>query len=138
MNLDFFTKHEKGISIAANVFAVLTAVVGALTFVLNISPWAIAVISVTSLLIALIALAALKKRFTHLEEQALSIASDYAKFSISMYQESLQDRNPTFAETGYLLATMKDIRQQIGHDTSDLERLLEELMLLESQASGRK
>lgn len=77
-------------------------------------------------------------RFARLEDQALSIASNYAKFSMSMYQESLQDRKPTFTETGYLLATLKDIRQQIGHDTADLEQLLEELKLLESQASVRK
>lgn len=138
MNLDFFVKHEKSISIAANVSAVLTALAGALVFVLNISPWAIAAISFIGLLIALIALAALKKLFTQMEEQALSIASDYAKFSMSMYQESLQNRKPTFAETGYLLAILKDIRQQLGHDTTDLERLLEEVMLLESQANSRK
>jgi len=133
MNLDFLTKREKGISIAANVSAVLTALAGGLTFLLNISPWAIAAISSAGLLIALVALLALKRRFCQLEEQALSVAKSYVDFSISMYKESLQDRKPTFAETGYLLATLQDIEHQLGRDTSGLDKLFEELMLLESQ-----
>lgn len=138
MNLNFFTKYEKGISIAANLSALLTAVAGVLTFVLSISPWAIAAISTIGLVIALIALATSRKRLTRLEVQALSIANDYAKFSMAMYQESLQARKPTFAEAGYLVAMLKDIRKQIGHDTADLEQLLEELMFLESQANAQK
>jgi hypothetical protein len=138
MNTDFFAKHEKAISVTANVSAVLTAAAGAFTFLLNISPWGIAVISFTGLLIALVALAAMKKRFSQLEKQALSVAKSYAELSISTYKESLQNRKPTFAETGYLLATLNEVKRQLGHDTSGLDDLLEELMFLESHASSNK
>lgn len=138
MNLDFLAKREKSISIAANVSAVLTALAGVLTFLLNINPWAVAAISFTGLLIALVALVALKKRFGELEQQALAVAKSYADFSISIYKESLQDRKPTFAETGYLLATLHDIEHRLGRDTSGLDKLLEELMHLEAQPGGKK
>lgn len=138
MNLDFLAKHEKGISIAANVSAVLSAVAGVVTFFLNISPWAVAAISSVGLLFALIALVVLKKRFSELEQQALSVAKSYADFSISMYKESLQDRRPTFAETGYLLATLQDIENRLGRDTSGIDNLLEELMRLEARSGAKK
>lgn len=132
MNVEFFIKHEKFISLAANGCAVVAAIFGALTFVVGLNPLAFALAAFIGLLFSLGALAAKNKRVVQLEKQTLSLAERYFSLSTAAYNSSLQDRQPTFAELGYLVASLTAARKQAGLDTDEVDALLDKILLAET------
>lgn len=138
MSFEFIKNNEKSISIIANLTAVITAIAGVFSFFLSSSPWFVAIIAFIGLVITLIALTELKSRFRELEKQAMSVAKSYLEFSLFTYKDSLQDRNITFSEIGYLTAIMKDICHQTGQDTSEIDAFIEKVMLIEIQTKSKK
>lgn len=136
MPIKFITKHEQLIAIAANITGIITGIALATTFIFSLSLWFVVAIAIAGLCLALVALHQKNTRIRKAEKQLLLLSTSQLNTHFSAWQESLENRSPTFTELGYLSAILADVQKQMGKDTTEIDAFIKQLMDAESKAKN--